>query len=112
MVARCPGPCDRGLCCFRECRCLVAASSAGFEHESLNHTDRNVNSITPSAVSRAPRPGPGCSVLKRTLGRENNPAKKSDVVTELQDVGVRVTNAKIDSDAGENVANWLEGLVF
>jgi hypothetical protein len=42
---------------------------------------------------------PGC--------REGNRAQESDVITELQDESVVVTNTHIDVDAGENVVNWF-----
>jgi hypothetical protein len=47
------------------------------------------------------------SALERLGCREGNRAKESDVITELQDDSVVVTNTHIDVDAGENVVNWF-----
>ena len=41
--------------------------------------------------------------------RESNPAKESDVVTQLQDKGVRVTNGHIDVDTGEDLVDCCVG---
>jgi|SRR5436190_14006416 hypothetical protein len=43
----------------------------------------------------------------RSSCREGNPSEESDVITELQDKRVVVTNADIDADAGGNSVDRL-----
>ena len=43
----------------------------------------------------------------RSSCREGNPSEESDVIAELQDKRVVVTNADIDADAGENSVDRL-----
>jgi hypothetical protein len=50
--------------------------------------------------------------VKRILVRENNAAKKSDVVTEFIDKRIRVTHTQVDSDASENVVKCGVRLVI